>query len=71
MGFEIKDLENLMNFLPMKLARSKERIFENQHKYVLGLPSETGIFRCKVVETSTKSNIKLRAAKAKDVVNKE
>ena len=41
--FEIKDLGNLMYFLEMEVARSKEGIIVSQRKYTLDLLAETGM----------------------------
>ena len=51
----------------MEFARSKEGIFVNQRKYVLDLLGETGLLGCKAAETPIKPNLKLQAAKSKNV----
>ena len=57
----------LKYFLGMEFARSKEGIFVNQRKYVLDLLGETGLLGCKAAETPIKPNLKLQAAKSKNV----
>ncbi|GMP41435.1 hypothetical protein CsSME_00011533 [Camellia sinensis var. sinensis] len=55
----------------MEFARSKEGIFVNQRKYVLDLLGETGMLGCKMVETPIEPNLKLQAAKAEEVKERE
>ena len=69
--FHIKDLGALKYFLGMEFARSKEGIFVNQRKYVLDLLGETGMLGCKMVETPIEPNLKLQAAKAEEVKERE
>ncbi|XP_074556441.1 uncharacterized protein LOC141812295 [Curcuma longa] len=69
--FQIKDLGVLKYFLGMEFARSKEGIFVNQRKYILDLLGETGLLGCKMVETPIEANLKLQAAKAEEVKDRE
>ncbi|XP_058726358.1 uncharacterized mitochondrial protein AtMg00810-like [Vicia villosa] len=69
--FNIKDLEKLKYFLGMKFARYKEGIFLNQHKYILDLLTETGMPRCKVVETQMDPNVKLTSVVEYEIIDRE
>ncbi|GMP81639.1 hypothetical protein CsSME_00036279 [Camellia sinensis var. sinensis] len=69
--FHIKDLGALKYFLGMEFARSKEGIFVNQRKYVLDLFGETGMLGYKMAETPIEPNLKLQAAKAEEVKERE
>ncbi|XP_057505369.1 uncharacterized mitochondrial protein AtMg00810-like [Actinidia eriantha] len=57
--FEMKDLGKLKFFLGMEVARSKEGIFVSQRKYILDLLRNTGLMRCKSVDTPMDPNVKL------------
>lgn len=57
--FEIKDLESLIYFLGIEVARSKQCIFISQWKYVLDMLKEVGLLDCKHVETPIEANHKL------------
>ena len=50
-AFELKDLGPLKYFLGMEFARSKNKVFVNQRKYILDLLNETGLLGCKAVDT--------------------
>ena len=69
--FQIKDLGILKYFLGMEFASSKEGIFVNKRKYVLDLLGETRLLGCKVSETPIEPNVKLYAAKAEEVKDRE
>ena len=56
--FEIKDQEILKYFLRMEVARSREGISVSQRKYTLDLLKETGMTRCKTVDTLMEFNAK-------------
>ena len=49
--FEVKDLGNLKYFLGMEVARSRNGIVVSQRKYILDLLKETGMLRCKPIDT--------------------
>lgn len=57
--FEMKNLGGLKYFLGIKVARSRERIFLSQRKYVLDLLSEVGLLDCKPADTPIIQNHKL------------
>ena len=57
--FEIKNLGMLRYFLGMDIARNRSSISVSQRKYVLDLLKDTGLFRCKPVDTPADPNIKL------------
>ena len=57
--FEIKDLGSLRHFLGTEVARSKNRIFISERKYVLDLLEEIGMSGCKPSDTPIKQNHKL------------
>lgn len=43
----------------IEVAYSNSGIFSSQHKYVLDLLNETGMLRCKPIDTSIEQNHKL------------
>jgi Reverse transcriptase (RNA-dependent DNA polymerase) len=45
--FEVKDLRQLIYFLGIEIARGAEGIVLSQRKYVLDLPTETGMLGCR------------------------
>jgi hypothetical protein len=49
--FEMKDLGGLKYFLGIEVARTKNGIYLSQQKYILDLLSETGMLKCKPVES--------------------
>ena len=57
--FEIKDLGNLIYFLGIEVARSKDGIFIYQRKYILDLSSEMGMLGSKAADTPMDPNSKL------------
>ena len=59
--FEIKDLGTLCYFLGITVARSKERIYIFQRKYVLDLLKETRMLGCKRTKNPIDYNHKLSA----------
>ncbi|CAN1170240.1 Retrovirus-related Pol polyprotein from transposon TNT 1-94 [Linum perenne] len=69
--FEIKDLGNLKFFLGMEFARSKDKLFVNQRKYVIDLLEETGMMDCRPVDTPMDANLKLRVCAKEEVKNQE
>ncbi|KAA0061369.1 cysteine-rich RLK RECEPTOR-like protein kinase [Cucumis melo var. makuwa] len=69
--FQIKDLGLLKYFLGMEFARSKKGIFVNKRKYVLDLLEETSLLGCRIAKTPIRPNLKLLAAKAKEIKDRE
>ncbi|KAM7520863.1 hypothetical protein LguiB_019825 [Lonicera macranthoides] len=55
----------------MEFARSREGIFVHQRKYVLDLFGKTCLLDCQVTETPIEPNLKLQAAKAEKVKDRE
>ena len=55
----------------MEFARSKDKIFVNQRKYILDLLNETGLLGSKTVDTSVKASVKLKPANPKDLVDRD
>jgi hypothetical protein len=47
----MKDLGGLKYFLGIEVARTKNGIYLSQQKYILDLLSETGMLKCKPVES--------------------
>lgn len=55
----------------MEFARSKEGLFLNQHKYILDLLAETGMTKCKVVETPMDPNVKLKSVAEDEIIDRQ
>lgn len=58
--FEIKDLGSLKYFLVVKVARSRQRIFLYQRKYVLDLLKDSDMMGCKPCVTPIEVNHRLK-----------
>ena len=69
--FEIMDLGNLMYFLGMEIARSKECISVSQRKYTIDLLAETGMLGCHPADTPIEFNVKLENLGDRVPIDKE
>ena len=67
----MKDLGGLKYFLGIEVARSRDRIYLSQRKYVLEYFSETGMLACKPVETPIVQNHHLAIYQDQVPTNKE
>ena len=68
--FEIKDLGPMRYFLSMEVARNQKGISVSQRKYTLDLLKETGMMRCKPVDTPVDPNLKLTELQNSSPVDK-
>ena len=68
--FEIKDLGSMRYFLGMEVARNQKGISVSQRKYTLDLLKETGMMRCKPVDTPVDPNLKLTELQNSSPVDK-
>ena len=57
--FGIKDLGSLKYFLGLEIARNKSGINLSQRKYALEVLEETGMTRCKPIQTPMEQELKL------------
>lgn len=55
--FTIKDLGPVKYFLGMKFSRSEEGIYLSQRKYVIDLFTDSGMIRCKPMNTPLPAGI--------------
>jgi hypothetical protein len=69
--FEMKDLGGLKYFLGIEVARTKNGIYLSQQKYILDLLSETGMLKCKPVESPIVQNHRLTIYPYQLPTNKE